>query len=370
MKSLSRVWLLATLCTAAHQVSPPMRFSRQEYWSGLPWDGPRQTQQHSPSLLHWVPAFLRFFFHSSGHFFSHLCSILLIFLASPAPLTARILQVCILSLVLHSCSHLGRKFALGSVLGSWDASPWRCALGSSLVGKQGGNRDHEEVITVCSEAWEGEEGQRRAGEVSGTYPVCHPPCPLPSTSHGGSGLLPRLLWSPKKQLCVLHLQIPTWPLTKYVWTRVSLIHVPSERRLPDLPASLRRPVSVRVTDTHQLPSREPSSPCTPSLCTPPIQSPTHAGTNPPCLSMPPSFPYSRGRHTLPVCWNGFSGWCVGKRKSFGGVLGWGEGRLLFDYISFFTKFIVSYLWLLDKNPVIGGTVYQIRFIYTLSILYK
>ena len=113
--------------------------------------------------------------------------------ASPAPLTARILQVRILSLVLHSCSHLGRKFALGSVLGSWDASPWRCALGSSLVGKQGGNRDHEEVITVCSEAWEGEEGQRRAGEVSGTYPVCHPPCPLPSTSHGGSGLLPRLL---------------------------------------------------------------------------------------------------------------------------------------------------------------------------------
>lgn len=89
--------------------------------------------------------------------------------------------------------HLGRKFTLGSVLGSWDASPSRCALGSSLVGKQGGNRDHEEVITVCSEAWEGEEGQRKSGEVSRTCPVCHPLCPLPSTSHGRSGLLPRLI---------------------------------------------------------------------------------------------------------------------------------------------------------------------------------
>ena len=32
---LSRVWLLATPRTAAYQ-APPMRFSRQEYWSGLP----------------------------------------------------------------------------------------------------------------------------------------------------------------------------------------------------------------------------------------------------------------------------------------------------------------------------------------------
>ena len=35
-KSLSRVRLLATPWTAAHQASPPMGFSRQEYWSGLP----------------------------------------------------------------------------------------------------------------------------------------------------------------------------------------------------------------------------------------------------------------------------------------------------------------------------------------------
>ena len=32
---LSRVWLLATPWTAAHQAPPSMRFSRQEYWSGV-----------------------------------------------------------------------------------------------------------------------------------------------------------------------------------------------------------------------------------------------------------------------------------------------------------------------------------------------
>ena len=36
VKSLSRVWLLATPWTAAHQASPSMVFSRQEYWSGVP----------------------------------------------------------------------------------------------------------------------------------------------------------------------------------------------------------------------------------------------------------------------------------------------------------------------------------------------
>ena len=46
VKSLSRVWLLATPWTAAYQAPPSMGFSRQEYWSGVPlssptcvWDG-------------------------------------------------------------------------------------------------------------------------------------------------------------------------------------------------------------------------------------------------------------------------------------------------------------------------------------------
>ena len=40
VKSLSRVRLLATLWTAAHQAPPSMGFSRQEYWSGVPLPSP------------------------------------------------------------------------------------------------------------------------------------------------------------------------------------------------------------------------------------------------------------------------------------------------------------------------------------------
>ena len=36
MKSLSRVRLLATPWTTAHQAPPSMGFSRQEHWSGVP----------------------------------------------------------------------------------------------------------------------------------------------------------------------------------------------------------------------------------------------------------------------------------------------------------------------------------------------
>ena len=37
VKLLSRVSLFATLWTVAHQAPLPMGFSRQEYWSGLPF---------------------------------------------------------------------------------------------------------------------------------------------------------------------------------------------------------------------------------------------------------------------------------------------------------------------------------------------
>ena len=40
VKSLSSVWLLATPWTAAYQAPPPVGFSRQEYWSGLPLPSP------------------------------------------------------------------------------------------------------------------------------------------------------------------------------------------------------------------------------------------------------------------------------------------------------------------------------------------
>ena len=40
VKSLSRVRLVATPWTAAYQAPPPMGFSKQEYWSGVPLPSP------------------------------------------------------------------------------------------------------------------------------------------------------------------------------------------------------------------------------------------------------------------------------------------------------------------------------------------
>ena len=40
VKSLSRVPLFETPWTVAYQAPPSMKFSRQEYWSGLPFPSP------------------------------------------------------------------------------------------------------------------------------------------------------------------------------------------------------------------------------------------------------------------------------------------------------------------------------------------
>ena len=45
MKSLSRVRLLATPWTAAHQAPPSMGFSRQEYWSGVQLPSPSYVER-------------------------------------------------------------------------------------------------------------------------------------------------------------------------------------------------------------------------------------------------------------------------------------------------------------------------------------
>ena len=55
VKSLSRVRLFATLWTVAHQAPLSMGFSRQEYWSGLPFPPPGDlpdpgTEPRSPVL--------------------------------------------------------------------------------------------------------------------------------------------------------------------------------------------------------------------------------------------------------------------------------------------------------------------------------
>ena len=55
VKSLSRVQLFVTPWTVAHQAPPSMGFSRQEYWSGLPFPSPGDLrdpgiQPRSPTL--------------------------------------------------------------------------------------------------------------------------------------------------------------------------------------------------------------------------------------------------------------------------------------------------------------------------------
>ena len=40
VKSLSRVWFFATPWTVTYRAPPSMGFSRQEYWSGLPFPSP------------------------------------------------------------------------------------------------------------------------------------------------------------------------------------------------------------------------------------------------------------------------------------------------------------------------------------------
>ena len=55
VKSLSRARLLATSWTAAYQAPPSMGFSRQEYWSGVPFPSPEDLpdpgfEPRSPAL--------------------------------------------------------------------------------------------------------------------------------------------------------------------------------------------------------------------------------------------------------------------------------------------------------------------------------
>ena len=54
VKSISRVRLFATPWTVAYQDPPSMGFSKQEYWSGLPFPSPRDLPDPGmhPSLSH------------------------------------------------------------------------------------------------------------------------------------------------------------------------------------------------------------------------------------------------------------------------------------------------------------------------------
>ena len=54
VKSLSCVRLFATSWTVAYQAPPYMEFSRQEYWSGLPFPSPEDLP--GPGIKPWSPA--------------------------------------------------------------------------------------------------------------------------------------------------------------------------------------------------------------------------------------------------------------------------------------------------------------------------
>ena len=55
MKSLSHVQLFVIPWTVAYQAPPPMGFSRQEYWSGLPFPPPGDLPD--PGIEPWSHAF-------------------------------------------------------------------------------------------------------------------------------------------------------------------------------------------------------------------------------------------------------------------------------------------------------------------------
>ena len=60
VKSLSRVRLFATPWTVAYQAPPSMGFSRQEYWSGLPFPSPGDLPDlriEPVSLTPWTVAY-------------------------------------------------------------------------------------------------------------------------------------------------------------------------------------------------------------------------------------------------------------------------------------------------------------------------
>ena len=71
VKSLSRVRLLVTPWTAPHQAPPPMGFSRQEYWSGVPLPSMTMYSSHIQNIncikKGWLTLYYCFQFYTVGH---------------------------------------------------------------------------------------------------------------------------------------------------------------------------------------------------------------------------------------------------------------------------------------------------------------
>ena len=110
MKSLSCVRLFATPRIAAHQAPPPMVFSRQEYWSGVPLPSPILRYNSSKNICcphfqncpHFLVSLLRYLtrantdseihvFHLySLQFYNHRDTLYLVTKRKKEPLEARV----------------------------------------------------------------------------------------------------------------------------------------------------------------------------------------------------------------------------------------------------------------------------------------
>ena len=89
VKSLSRVRLLATPWTAAHQAPPSMGFSRQEYWSGVPLPSPHYVLLNLKSTDFFFPPNLVFVTLSYGF---GLWTLSFLFLLCPSSFSLQRLQ--------------------------------------------------------------------------------------------------------------------------------------------------------------------------------------------------------------------------------------------------------------------------------------
>ena len=73
---LNHVQLFAISWTIVCQAPLSMEFSRQEYWSGLPFPSPGDlpTQRLNPGILHWQADSLSLSHQGSpGHIYTHIC---------------------------------------------------------------------------------------------------------------------------------------------------------------------------------------------------------------------------------------------------------------------------------------------------------
>ena len=99
-QSLSPVRLFAIPQTIAHQAPLSVEFSRQEYWSGLPFPTPRDLPDQGSRLclLHWKADFLQV-----RQVEAHISLNILIFkITAILPHTWQVILKCLLSLLLHA----------------------------------------------------------------------------------------------------------------------------------------------------------------------------------------------------------------------------------------------------------------------------